>query len=39
MFVFAMAYLVWGIIENILLFARKRKLKQEGQQGDTGVQK
>jgi CDP-diacylglycerol--serine O-phosphatidyltransferase len=38
MFVFAMAYLVWGIIENIVLFARKRKQKREEQRGETGAQ-
>jgi CDP-diacylglycerol--serine O-phosphatidyltransferase len=37
-FVFAMAYLVWGIIENILLFIRKRRQKREEQEGETGVQ-
>ncbi|MBI5213061.1 MAG: CDP-diacylglycerol--serine O-phosphatidyltransferase [Nitrospirae bacterium] len=27
-FVFAMAYLLWGIIENIILMVKRRKLKQ-----------
>jgi CDP-diacylglycerol---serine O-phosphatidyltransferase len=35
-FVFAMAYLFWGIIENIILFLRKRRQAQSP--GETGVQ-
>jgi len=27
-FIFAMAYLIWGIIENIYLFLKRRRLKQ-----------
>jgi hypothetical protein len=30
-FIFAMAYLIWGIIENIFLFFRNRKIKREHQ--------
>jgi len=37
-FVFAMAYLIWGIIENLMLFIRKRRQKREEQQSGTGVQ-
>jgi CDP-diacylglycerol--serine O-phosphatidyltransferase len=37
-FIFAMAYLVWGIIENIGLFVKKRREKRQEQQGETGVQ-
>jgi CDP-diacylglycerol--serine O-phosphatidyltransferase len=36
-FVFAMLYLFWGIIENIILLAKKRREKQE-LPGATGVQ-
>jgi CDP-diacylglycerol--serine O-phosphatidyltransferase len=36
-FIFAMAYLVWGIIENIGLFVKKRREKRQEQQGETGV--
>lgn len=35
-FIFAMAYLFWGIIENIYLFIRKRKQKDEEQQIPQG---
>lgn len=28
-FIFAMIYLFWGIIENIIIFLRKRRIKQE----------
>ncbi|MGD0884531.1 MAG: CDP-diacylglycerol--serine O-phosphatidyltransferase [Thermodesulfovibrionales bacterium] len=28
-FIFAMAYLIWGIIENIVLFLKRRKLKKQ----------
>lgn len=31
-FIFAMAYLLWGIIENTILLAKRRKLKQIEQQ-------
>jgi len=31
-FVFAMVYLVWGIIENIYLFVNREKLKQTEQE-------
>lgn len=31
-FIFAMAYLLWGIIENAFLFAKRRKLKHLEQQ-------
>lgn len=31
-FIFAMAYLVWGLIENIFLFFKRRRMKREGQQ-------
>jgi len=34
-FIFAMAYLVWGIIENIVLYIRKMKTKPEA--GHTGA--
>ncbi len=37
-FVFAMTYLFWGIIENIILFLRKQKQKQEQPPGETGAQ-
>ncbi len=37
-FVFAMAYLSWGIIENIVLFVRKKKQKPDQSPGQTGVQ-
>ncbi|TAN43097.1 MAG: CDP-diacylglycerol--serine O-phosphatidyltransferase [Nitrospirae bacterium] len=36
-FIFAMAYLVWGIIENIILFIKKVRMKQSDQHL-TGVQ-
>ena len=31
-FIFAMAYLVWGIIENIVLYMRKMRMKKEESQ-------
>ena len=31
-FIFAMAYLIWGIIENIVLFLKKRRLKKQAEQ-------
>lgn len=34
-FIFAMAYLIWGIIENIILYIRKMKTKPEA--GQTGA--
>jgi CDP-diacylglycerol--serine O-phosphatidyltransferase len=37
-FVFAMVYLFWGIIENSILFVRKQRQKQEQSPGATGVQ-
>lgn len=37
-FVFAMAYLGWGIIENIGLCIKRRREKKQEQQGETGVQ-
>ena len=37
-FVFAMVYLFWGIIENIILLVRKQREKQEQPPGTTGVQ-
>lgn len=37
-FVFAMAYLFWGIIENMVLIMRRRREKAKEQQGGTGVQ-
>jgi CDP-diacylglycerol--serine O-phosphatidyltransferase len=37
-FVFAMAYLIWGIIENIGLFMKRRREKRQEPQGETGVQ-
>jgi CDP-diacylglycerol--serine O-phosphatidyltransferase len=37
-FLFAMAYLVWGIIENSMLIIKKRRQKREEQQGGTEVQ-
>lgn len=37
-FVFAMAYLIWGIIENIVLFVKKRRQNQEQPPGAIGVQ-
>lgn len=37
-FIFAMAYLIWGIIENIVIFVRKQRQKQEQPPGATGVQ-
>ncbi len=37
-FIFAMAYLIWGIIENCMLFVKKRRQKREEQQSETGVQ-
>jgi CDP-diacylglycerol--serine O-phosphatidyltransferase len=36
-FVFAMAYLIWGIIENIGLFMKRRREKRQEPQGETGV--
>lgn len=38
-FIFAMIYLVWGIIENILLFMRRRRMKEalEGAGPDAPV--
>jgi hypothetical protein len=27
-----MAYLVWGLIENVFLFFKRRRMKREGQQ-------
>lgn len=36
-FVFAMVYLFWGIIENIILLVKKRNEKQELPPGATGV--
>jgi len=32
-FVFAMTYMIWGIVENIYLFVRRKRLKPEEQQG------
>jgi len=37
-FVFAMVYLFWGIIENTILFVRKQRQQQEQPPGATGVQ-
>ncbi|MHB8882660.1 MAG: CDP-diacylglycerol--serine O-phosphatidyltransferase [Thermodesulfovibrionales bacterium] len=37
LFIFAMAYLVWGIIENIVMFVKKVRMKQADQH-PTGVQ-
>ncbi|MBI5849026.1 MAG: CDP-diacylglycerol--serine O-phosphatidyltransferase [Nitrospirae bacterium] len=37
-FVFAMVYLFWGIIENSILFIRRQRQKQEQPPGSTGVQ-
>jgi CDP-diacylglycerol--serine O-phosphatidyltransferase len=37
MFVFAMVYLIWGIIENIVLFMKRRRERRQEQQGKTGV--
>jgi CDP-diacylglycerol--serine O-phosphatidyltransferase len=37
-FVFAMVYLAWGIIENIVLLMKGRREKAKEQQGETGVQ-
>lgn len=37
-FVFAMTYLFWGIIENIIIFVRKQRQKREQPPGTTGVQ-
>jgi CDP-diacylglycerol--serine O-phosphatidyltransferase len=37
-FVFAMVYLFWGIIENIILLVRKQRQKQEQPPGAAGVQ-
>lgn len=34
-FIFAMAYLFWGIIENAFLFAKRRKLKHLEQQASS----
>lgn len=31
-FIFAMLYIIWGIIENIYLLIKRRKIKQAGQQ-------
>lgn len=36
MFIFAMAYLFWGIIENIILFRRKYKMEHPARAGETG---
>lgn len=37
-FIFAMAYLTWGIIENIILLVRKKRLKQiETEQQSSGT--
>jgi len=35
-FIFAMTYLLWGIIENIYLFFRKRQMKQIEHESHTG---
>ncbi len=35
-FIFAMSYLVWGLIENIYLFTKRRRLKQEDQKIPPG---
>lgn len=37
-FVFAMTYLIWGIIENIVILVRKQRQKQEQPPAITGVQ-
>ncbi len=37
-FVFAMLYLVWGIIENAVLLMKRRREKKKEHQGETGVQ-
>ncbi|MBI5634224.1 MAG: CDP-diacylglycerol--serine O-phosphatidyltransferase [Nitrospirae bacterium] len=37
-FIFAMAYLFWGIIENIVLFMKRRRQDHEQPPGATGVQ-
>jgi CDP-diacylglycerol--serine O-phosphatidyltransferase len=37
-FVFAMGYLFWGIIENSILFVRKQRQQNEQPPGATGVQ-
>ena len=37
-FVFAMTYLSWGIIENIILLVRKQRQQKEEPPGATGVQ-
>lgn len=37
-FIFAMVYLIWGIIENIVLLMNKRRQDHEQQPGATGVQ-
>jgi CDP-diacylglycerol--serine O-phosphatidyltransferase len=37
-FVFAMVYLVWGIIENAVLVMKRRREKKKEQQSETGVQ-
>lgn len=36
-FVFAMSYLVWGIIENILLAIRRKRMKQTSELNDAGL--
>jgi CDP-diacylglycerol--serine O-phosphatidyltransferase len=35
-FIFAMTYLFWGIIENIYLLIRKKRIKQIEQEGSSG---
>lgn len=37
-FIFAMVYLIWGIIENIVLLMNKRRQDHEQTPGATGVQ-
>jgi CDP-diacylglycerol---serine O-phosphatidyltransferase len=37
-FIFAMVYLIWGIIENIVLLMNKRRQDHEQPPGATGVQ-
>ncbi len=37
-FVFAMAYLLWGIIENVMLLLRKKQDKQDDEQNETEEQ-
>ena len=36
-FIFAMAYLIWGLIENVYLFMKRRRMKQAEQSVPSGA--